>query len=86
MLHKNMFNLPFSAIFFKIFYGSHNNGNYLFEIVLPYLESLHLSKMRVYKFVKLNPFGSTADVLPNDPQYAKLNAFVLPNVMKLFVI
>jgi hypothetical protein len=42
--------------------------------------------MRVYKFVKLNPFGSTADVLPNDPQYAKLNAFVLPNVMKLFVI
>ncbi len=40
--------------------------------------------MQVYKFVKLNPFGSITDVLPNDPKYANLNALVLPNVMKLF--
>jgi hypothetical protein len=31
--------------------------------------------MWVYKFVKLNPFGSISDVLPNDPWYEKLITF-----------
>jgi hypothetical protein len=39
---------------------------------LPYKESLHLSRMRVYKFVELNSFGSNRDVLPNDLRYVKL--------------
>ncbi len=66
-LHKSMFNPPYSAIFFDIFYESPTNGNYLFNIVLPYLESLRLSKMWVYKFVELNTFGSIIDVPQNDP-------------------
>jgi hypothetical protein len=28
--------------------------------------------MRVYKFVELNSFGSSRDVLPNDLRYVKL--------------
>ncbi len=43
-------------------------------MIFPYLESLHSSRMCVYKFVELNPFGSIIDVLPNDPWYAKLIA------------
>ncbi len=74
MLHKSMFNPPCMAIFFKTYYESPTDGNYLFNIVLPYLESLHLSKMQVYKFVELNPFGSITNVPPDDPQYEKLNA------------
>lgn len=70
---KNMFNPLYSAIFFYIFHGSHTNGNYLFEIVLSYLESLHLSRMRVRKFVKLNPFVSIMDMPLGDPQYEKLS-------------
>jgi hypothetical protein len=69
-----MFNPPCSAIFFKTFYESPTDGNYLFGIIFPYLESLHLSKMYVYKFVELNPFGSITNVPPDDPQYEKLNA------------
>jgi hypothetical protein len=30
--------------------------------------------MQVYKIFKLNPFGSIANVLPDDVWYAKLNA------------
>jgi hypothetical protein len=56
--HKSLINLPFSAIFFETFYKLHNDVNYLFQTFFPYLESLHLSKMQVHKFVKLNPFGS----------------------------
>jgi hypothetical protein len=41
MLHKSMFDLPFSAIFFETFYGSHNNGNYLLETVLPWNPCIH---------------------------------------------
>ncbi len=74
MPHKSMFNPPFSAIFFDTFYGSHVDGNYLLKNVFPYLESLHSSRMRVYKFVELNPFGSIANVLLDDVRYAKLNA------------
>ncbi len=58
----------------KMFYRSHTDANYLLQIVLPYFESLHLSKMWVYKFVELNPFGSITDLLPNDPWYVKLIA------------
>ncbi len=47
MPHKSLFNPPFSAIFFETFYGSQNDSNYLFETILPYLESLHSSKMEV---------------------------------------
>ncbi len=72
MFHKSLFNLPFSAIKKKTFYKSHSDANYLFQIVLPYLESLHSSGMRVYKFVELNHFGSITNVLPDDPKYAKL--------------
>jgi hypothetical protein len=72
-LHKNMFNPPFSAIFFDTFYKSHIDDNYLLKSVIPYLESLHSSRMRVYNFVELNPFGSIANVLLDDLQYAKLN-------------
>ncbi len=74
MFHNSMFNPPCSAIFFKTFYESPTDGNYLFGIIFPYLESLHLSKMYVYKFVELNPFGSITNVPPDDPQYEKLNA------------
>ncbi len=56
MLHKSLFNLPFSAIFFEMLYGSHTDTNYLLQTVFPYLVSLHSSKMKVYKFVKLNFF------------------------------
>jgi hypothetical protein len=73
MLQKNMFNTPYSAIFFKTFYGSHIDSNYLFCIIFPHLELLHSSRMQVYKFVKLNPFNSIIDVPPNDPWYLKLN-------------
>jgi hypothetical protein len=73
-IHKSLFNPPFNAMFFETFYMLHNEINYLLQIVLPYLESLHLSKMRVYKFVKLNPFGSITNVFPNDLQYAKFIA------------
>jgi hypothetical protein len=66
-LHKIMFNPPCSAIFFETFYGSPTNDNYLFNIVLPYLELLNSFKMRIYKFVELNVFGSIMDVPPNDP-------------------
>jgi hypothetical protein len=45
MLHKNVFNPLYSAIFFKTFYRSHIDGNHLFDIVLLYLESLHFSGM-----------------------------------------
>ncbi len=72
--HKNMFNLPCSAIFFETFYGSPINNNYLFNIIFPYLELLHSSGMWVYKFVELNPFSSTTDMPPNDPRYENLNA------------
>jgi hypothetical protein len=73
MHHNSMFNPPCSAIFFKTFYKSPINGNYLFNIVLPYLELLHSSKMRVYKFLELNPFGDIMGMLLDDPQYEKLN-------------
>jgi len=76
-LHKSLFNPPFSAIFFDTFYGSHNDGNYVLQTILPYLESSHFSKMRVYKFVKLNHFGGITYVLPNDPWYAKIYCSVL---------
>jgi hypothetical protein len=71
MLHKNMFNPLYSAIFFKTFYGSHINSNHLLDIVLLYLESLHFSGMQVYKFVELNPFGSITDVALGEPWYEK---------------
>jgi hypothetical protein len=74
MPHKSMFNLPFSPIFFDTIYGSHIDRNYLLKSVFPYLESLHSSRMQVYKFVELNPFGSIVNVLLDDIRYAKLNA------------
>jgi hypothetical protein len=55
MFHKDMFDPPCTPIFFKTFYKSHIDYNYLLNIVFPYLESLHSSKMRVYTFVELNP-------------------------------
>ncbi len=73
--HKSMFNTPCSVIFFKTFYGSHIDSNYLFRTVFPYLESLRASGMWVYKFVELNPFSSIMDVPPNDPWYLKLNVY-----------
>ncbi len=73
-LHKSLFNPCFNAIFFEMFYRLHNDTNYLLQIVLPYLESLHLSRMWVYKFVKLNPFGSITKVLLDDFRYAKFIA------------
>jgi hypothetical protein len=73
MPHKNMFNIPCSAIFFETFYKSHTDDNYLLGIILPYLESLHSSKMRVYKFVELNHFSNIMNVPPSDPKYEKLN-------------
>jgi hypothetical protein len=73
MPHKSMFNPPCNAIFFETFYGFHIDGNYLFCIIIPYLESLQSSGMWVYKFVGLNPFGNITDVPPGDPWYEKLN-------------
>ncbi len=71
--HKSMLNTPCNAIFFKTFYGFHIEGNYLFRIVFPYLESLYSSGMQVYKFVELNPFSSITKVPLGDPWYLKLN-------------
>ncbi len=62
-----MFNIPCSAIFFETFYKFHIDDNYLFGIILPYLESLHSSKMQVYKFVELNHFSNIMNVPPSDP-------------------
>jgi hypothetical protein len=44
-LHKSLFNPLFSAIFFYTFYELHSDVNYMLQTILPYLESLHLSKM-----------------------------------------
>jgi hypothetical protein len=74
MLHKSMFSPLYSVIFFKTFYRSHTNINNLLHIVLLYLELLHFSGMRIYKFLELNPFGSITDVALGDPRYEKLNA------------
>ncbi len=46
-------------------------SNYLLRVILSYLESLHSSKMWVYKFVGLNPFGSIIDMPLGDPWYEK---------------
>lgn len=70
--HKNMFNPPCSAIFFKTFYKFHIDNNYLIYIILSYLKSLH-SFGGFIKFVELNPFDSITNVPPNDPHYEKLN-------------
>jgi hypothetical protein len=75
--HKSMFNPPCSAIFFKTFYGSLINGNYLLGTIFPYLELLDSSRMQVYKFVELNALGNITNVPPDDPQYEKLNGFFL---------
>ncbi len=71
--HKSMFNPPCSAIFFEIFYRFDINNNYLVNMVLPYLESLHWSEMRVYKYEELNPFSNITNVPLGDPWYGKLN-------------
>lgn len=42
MTHNNMFNPPFSAIFYQTFYLSKANDNYLLGTIFLYLESLHL--------------------------------------------
>jgi hypothetical protein len=68
-----MFNFPCSAIFFEIFYGFPINGYYLFDIILPYLETLHSSKMWVYNFLGLYPFNNIMDMPTGNPQYEKLN-------------
>jgi hypothetical protein len=68
MPHKSMFNPPCCAIFFETFYESHIDDNYLFKIIFLYLKSLHLSRMHVYKFVELIPFGNIMDVPPSDPR------------------
>jgi hypothetical protein len=70
--HKNFFNPPFSAISFETFYRLHNDVNYLHQIVLPYMESLHSSRIWVFKFVKLNHFHRITDVIPNHLWCAKL--------------
>jgi hypothetical protein len=73
MLHKSMFNPPFSAPFFDTFYRSHIDSNYLLGTIFLYLESSFSFEMRVYKFIKLNPFGSIMDLILGDLHYAKLN-------------
>ncbi len=84
MLHKSMFNPPCSAIFLKTFYRSPIYSNYLFDIVLPYLKSLHLSGMRDYKFVELNPFSSIMDMLFGDLRYEKLDACYFAKCNEIF--
>ncbi len=64
IFHKNMFNPPYNAIFFKTFYRSLTNNNYFFGTILPYLEPLHSSGMQFYKFVELNHFGNIMDMPP----------------------
>jgi hypothetical protein len=72
MLHKNMFNPLFNAIFLQTLYSSKVDDNYLLGIVLPYLESLHSFGMRISKLLESNPFGSITHVLPSDLRYEKL--------------
>jgi len=83
--HNSMFNPPCSAIFFKTFYKSPIDGNYLLDNVLPYLELLHSSRMWVYKFVELNPFGNIMDMPLGDPQYEKLNAHCSAKCNEIFL-
>jgi len=83
--HNSMFNPPCNAIFFKTFYKSPIDGNYLFNIVLPYLELLHSFRMWVYKFVELNPFGNIMDVPLGDPHYEKLNAHCYAKCKEIFL-
>jgi hypothetical protein len=78
MPHKSTFNLRLCAIFFDTFYMFNFDSNYLLGTIFPYLESLHSSKMQVYKFIELNPFGSIIDVLLGDSQYQKLDAHCFP--------
>jgi hypothetical protein len=50
-----------------MFYESQVNGDDLFKIVFPYLETLHSFKMQV-----CNPFGRIKHVLPSKHQYEKV--------------
>jgi hypothetical protein len=43
----------------------------MLQTVILYLESLHSCRMRVYKFVELNPFSNITDVFLDDLRYAK---------------
>jgi len=45
--YKSLLNDSCNAIFLESFEGSHNHGNYLSSIVLPYLVSLHSSGFNV---------------------------------------
>ncbi len=53
--YKNLFNMPFNAIFLEHFDGVCGKDHYLLGIVLPYLESLHLFECGVSTFVQHNP-------------------------------
>ncbi len=83
--HKGIINPCSNVIFLDTFCGSNMNNNYFLEMVFLYLESLYSSKMQVYKFVELHPFGSIMNVVPNDPRYEKLDFFVLLSVMERIV-
>jgi hypothetical protein len=49
---KSIFDDSCSVIFLESFEGSHNDGDYLFSIVLPYLLSLQSSKFCVHTYIK----------------------------------
>jgi hypothetical protein len=78
MFHKNMFDPPYSPIFFKTFYESHIDYNNLLNTIFPYLESLCSFEMWVYTFVELNPSNNITDMATSDLLYEKLNVHCFP--------
>jgi hypothetical protein len=50
MPYKSLFNPLFNAIFLETFYKFQANIDYLFKIVLPYLEALHSFEGRLVNF------------------------------------
>ncbi len=69
--YKSMFNRPSSAIFLD-FDDLRGDDHYLLRTIIPYLESLHLSRYGVFTYVQNNPFGRIKYINCDDPGQFKM--------------
>ncbi len=69
MLLKSISNDSCSVIFLESFEGSHNDGDYLFSTILPYLVSLHSSRFCVQIYIRHNLFGTIRSINRTDLYY-----------------
>ncbi len=72
LIDENMFNMPYNAIFWSIFYYLHGKNHYLLGIVFPYLKFLYFSEYGISTFVHHNPFGRIISINCNDPRQFKM--------------